>query len=163
LRERREDIPLLARSFLEEFWLTHRDSSEAVPILSDRAIATLQNWQWRGNVRELRNVIEHMVVLAAPGSEVQPEEIPFIHEDFSGSGTGPGLALSPSVLDADYHTAREVVLAQFEKDYLEHIVRVAKGNISDAARLAGVDRTTLYRMMERHGTSRDELLSGLRQ
>ena len=163
LRERREDIPLLARSFLEEFWATHRDSSETAPTLSERAISTLQNWQWRGNVRELRNVVEHMVVLAAPGSEVQPEEIPFIHEDFADSGSGPGLALSPSVLDADYHTAREVVLAQFEKDYLEHIVRVAKGNISDAARLAGVDRTTLYRMMERHGTSRDELLSGLRQ
>ncbi len=163
LRDRRGDIPMLANTFLEEFWTTHRDPSEAIPTLSDPAVATLQNWQWRGNVRELRNVVEHMVVLATPGSEIQPGEIPFIHEEFSESGSGSGLSLSPSVLDADYHTAREAVLAQFEKEYLEHIVRVAKGNISDAARLAGVDRTTLYRMMERHGTSRDELLSGLRQ
>jgi transcriptional regulator of acetoin/glycerol metabolism len=56
-----------------------------------------------------------------------------------------------------------MVLAQFEKDYLEHVVREARGNISDAARMAGVDRTTLYRMMERHGTSRDELLSSIRK
>ena len=61
-------------------------------------------------------------------------------------------------MDSDYHTAREVVLARFEKDYLEHIVRETGGNLSDAARMAGVNRTTLYRMMERHGTSRDQLL-----
>ncbi len=103
------------------------------------------------------------MVLAEPGSEVLPGELPFIHEDMDEVGPGSGLALDRSVLDADYHTARELVLAQFEKDYLEHIVREAKGNISDAARMAGVDRTTLYRMMERHGTSRDQLLSDLRQ
>jgi DNA-binding NtrC family response regulator len=126
-------------------------------------MSALQRWRWTGNVRELRNVVEHLVVLAQPGSEIAAEEIPFIHEDAEGGHSQPGLALDRSVLDSDYHTARELVLAQFEKDYLEHIVRESKGNISDAARLAGVDRTTLYRMMERHGTSRDQLLSDLRQ
>jgi transcriptional regulator with PAS, ATPase and Fis domain len=163
LRERREDIPVLADNFLQEFWANHRDPSEEVPRLSQAAMETLQSWPWRGNVRELKNVVEHLVVLADPGSEILAAEIPFIHEDADDLPTGPGLALDRSVLDADYHTARELVLAQFERDYLQHIVREAKGNISDAARLAGVDRTTLYRMMERHGTSRDQLLSDLRQ
>jgi transcriptional regulator with PAS, ATPase and Fis domain len=163
LRERREDIPVLAESFLEEFWKNHRDDSEPLPRISESAMSTLQRWRWSGNVRELRNVVEHLVVLATPGSEVLPEEIPFIHEDAGGVSPASGLALERSVLDSDYHTARELVLAQFEKDYLEHIVREANGNISDAARMAGVDRTTLYRMMERHGTSRDQLLSELRQ
>jgi DNA-binding NtrC family response regulator len=163
LRERREDIPVLAETFLKEFWRNHRDSSEEVPRFSEAAMETLQRWPWYGNVRELKNVVEHLVVLADPGSEVLAAEIPFIHEDMDAGSPGSGLALDRSVLDADYHTARELVLAQFEKDYLEHIVREAKGNISDAARLAGVDRTTLYRMMERHGTSRDQLLSDLRQ
>jgi transcriptional regulator with PAS, ATPase and Fis domain len=163
LRERREDIPVLAESFLKEFWMNHRDPSESLPGFSDTAMSTLKNWQWSGNVRELRNVVEHLVVLAGPGTEIRPEEIPFIHEDVGEVPERSGLALDQTVLDADYHTAREMVLAQFEKDYLEHIVREAKGNISDAARLAGVDRTTLYRMMERHGTSRDQLLSDLRQ
>lgn len=163
LKERREDIPVLAESFLEEFWVAHRGTSETKPGISEAAITALQGWPWRGNVRELRNVVEHLVVLADPNSQIQPEEIPFIHEDLSDSDSGGGFDLAPSVLDAEYHTAREAVLAQFEKRYLEHIVQVSRGNISDAARLAGVDRTTLYRMMERHGTSRDELLSGIRQ
>lgn len=163
LRERREDIPVLANSFLSEFWENHRDPGQPEPTLSDAAMATLQRWEWRGNVRELRNVVEHLVVLAEPGSEVSPDEIPFIHEDGGGLAGGSGLVLDAAVLDTDYHTAREVILARFEKDYLDHIVRRAKGNISDAARMAGVDRTTLYRMMERHGTSRDQLLSDLRQ
>ncbi len=164
LRERREDIPVLAESFLSEFWLNHRGSAGDMPTFSAPAMTALQGWPWRGNVRELRNVIEHLVVLADPDSEIFPEAIPFIHEDMDDSpGVGTGLALDRAVLNADYHAAREMVLAQFEVEYLEHIVREANGNISDAARLAGVDRTTLYRMMERHGTSRDALLSGLRQ
>jgi len=162
LTERREDIPVLAESFLEEFWHNHRDGSERAPVLSKAAMASLQRWPWRGNVRELRNVVEHLVVLAQAGSEILPEEIPFIQEDAVGGGSRSGLALDRAIMEADYHTAREIVLAQFEKEYLEHIVRECKGNLSDAARMAGVDRTTLYRMMDRHGTSRDQLLSDIR-
>ncbi len=57
-------------------------------------------------------------------------------------------------LSKGYHEARELVLADPERAYLEHAIREAGGNISNAARNAGVDRTTLYRLMEKHGTQR---------
>ena len=63
------------------------------------------------------------------------------------------------LLQESYHVARERVIAQFERRYLEELVRSADGNMSKAARLAGVDRTTLYRLMERHGLQRDAVVS----
>ena len=58
----------------------------------------------------------------------------------------------------DYHGAREQVLARFEIDYLSHVIQSSGGNISNAARQAGVDRTTLYRLMEKHGMARNSML-----
>ncbi len=156
LRERREDIPLLATYFLERFWRQHREPVDSIPTLSDGAMKTLLNASWQGNVRELRNVIEHMVVLAAPGAEIQAREIPFM-DDLEMEDGGETL-IPPSLLGLDYHTARERVLADFESAYIRHVVAMSDGNISDAARLAQVDRTTLYRLMEKHGTRRSELL-----
>ncbi len=156
LRERREDIPLLATHFLRRFWQQHRDSRDEIPTLSDGAMKTLVNAAWQGNVRELRNVIEHMVVLAEPGSEIQAREIPFI--DDLAMEDGGRTVIPSSLLSLDYHTARERVLADFESAYIRHVVALSDGNISDAARFAQVDRTTMYRLMEKHGTRRSELV-----
>src|ERR687890_1471819 len=67
LRKRLEDIPLLANHFLTHFWERHRQPGEPAPRLTDAAIEFLQSRPWRGNVRELQNVIEHVAVLAEPG------------------------------------------------------------------------------------------------
>jgi len=157
LRERLDDIPILAEEFIKTFWERHRGHEDAPPPqLSDRARRALLGRPWFGNVRELRNVIEHLAVLAEAGSVVESEHIPFIEAE--GGDVSGRFSFSQFVRGADYHTARERVLAEFEKDYLEYVVSASNGNISDAARLAGVDRTTLYRLMEKHGTSRQHLL-----
>lgn len=160
LRDRPEDIPVLSEHFLQEFWKQHRDPGTPAPKFSQGALDTLRRAPWKGNVRELRNVIEHLVVLAEPGSDVKSDDLVFI--DDHGAMEGDGTArFASSLMNLDYHTAREQVLAQFEVDYLTSIVRTSGGNISDAARMAGVDRTTLYRLMEKHGMERDSLLRSL--
>lgn len=157
LRERLEDIPILAKHFILTFWERHRGHENApAPRLSEASLKALLTRPWQGNVRELRNVIEHLTVLAEPDSLIEPNSIPFIEED-NGPLDG-NFSFRHVVRGADYHTARDRVLAEFERDYLEYVVSESNGNISDAARLAGVDRTTLYRLMEKHGTSRKSLL-----
>ncbi|MEM7414172.1 MAG: sigma-54 dependent transcriptional regulator [Gemmatimonadota bacterium] len=153
LRERPEDIPILATAFLREFWDQHREPGSACPELAADAIAALQRAPWRGNVRELRNVVEHMVVLADEGVAIEAEAIRFI-DDEPGPTESGGRPFDPSAMGMEYHSAREHVLSGFEVEYLTHLIRSASGNISDAARMAGVDRTTLYRLMDKHGISR---------
>lgn len=158
LRERPEDIPILAEEFLREFWAQHRGNGEQRPRFSESAMGALRRARWPGNVRELRNVVEHAVVLADSGREIEADDVVFLDAD---AGT-PGLK-GPSLSDfreLDYHSAREQVLSGFEVEYLTQIVRESKGNISDAARMAGVDRTTLYRLMEKHGLERDSIAVG---
>ena len=161
LRERPEDIPVLAEHFLHHFWTMHRGKGEDPPRLTEEAIDALLECPWRGNVRELRNVIEHAVVLLQPGVSVRAENIPFIDRAGEGGGAGVGSFLRDMPFENDYHTAREQVLAEFERSYLQRIVRQAKGNMSDAARIAGVDRTTLYRLMQKHGLERHDLLTSV--
>lgn len=159
LRERREDISLLAEHFLASFWERHRGhEGTPAPEFSDGALSALTAKPWKGNVRELRNVIEHLTVLADPGISIPAQEIPFIEDGVDPAGAE--LSLRSVMRGQDYHTAREMVLADFERSYLEYVVSESKGNISDAARMAGVDRTTLYRLMEKHGTNRNLLLGG---
>jgi DNA-binding NtrC family response regulator len=149
LRERREDIPLLADHFLRYYWKRHRDPGAPTPRLTPEALALLQGRTWRGNVRELQNVVEHTVVLAEPGADVHPDDIPFRDEHESGTaGT-----LLAHVGDEPYHAARERVLI-----YLRTVVERAGTNLSRAAKMAGVDRTTLYRLMEKHGLHRNSAL-----
>jgi DNA-binding NtrC family response regulator len=152
LRERPEDIPLLANHFLRGFWARHRSQKEAIPQFSEDTLDFLVSRPWRGNVRELQNFVEHVTILAQPGSKIQIHELP-LDQEVDLSSAISGLPATPSS-DA-YHIAKEQVLATFEKTYVTRLVARASGNMSRAARLASVDRTTLYRLLERHGFRRD--------
>jgi DNA-binding NtrC family response regulator len=154
LRKRTEDIPLLANHFLTYYWQRHRQMGDRVPKLTDASIAFLRSRPWRGNVRELQNVIEHVAVLAEPDQMIQPNDIP-IYEDTGESAAESGL--STPVLDEAYHLGKDRVVAQFEKEYLTRLIGRAGGNMSKAARLANIDRTTLYRLMDKHNFQREEL------
>jgi DNA-binding NtrC family response regulator len=158
LRARLEDIPLLANHFLRYYWGRHRNSGQPRPTLSDAAMHTLCGHSWPGNVRELQNLMEHLVVIAEPGSTIQPAELPFMGADEPAVVEGAA-SFGGVVDDEPYHVARDRILAEFERRYLTALVNRAAGNMSKAARLAGVDRTTLYRLMEKHGLQRETIMT----
>jgi DNA-binding NtrC family response regulator len=158
LRERQVDIPLLANHFLRYYWAQHRDPGEKHPELGDSAVQALCRYAWPGNVRELQNLVEHMVVLAEPGGQIQAGDLPFIGGDGHRIEEAGRVTLSSVTAEEPYHQARDRVLADFERTYLTALVNRASGNMSKAARLAGVDRTTLYRLMEKHGLQRETIM-----
>ena len=164
LRQRQEDIALLAAHFLTYYWQRHRQTIERIPRLSDSAIAFLRSRPWRGNVRELQNVIEHVAVLAEPEQLIQPDDIP-LYED-TPDWTPPDAAAiampaTSANLDDAFHVAKDRIIGQFEREYLARLVTRASGNMSKAARLAGIDRTTLYRLMDKHGLTKADTAEGV--
>src|SRR5881398_1561390 len=130
LRERVDDIQLLAEHFLATYWNRHRAGEEPVPQLSKAAIWALRAHSWPGNVRELQNVIEHAVVLLEPGADVRPEDIPFI----SDHGSDPELGALDDSADTgeSYYEARDRLLARFDRRFLTRVVIRAGGNLSKA-------------------------------
>src|SRR5881409_3675056 len=137
LRERPEDIPLLADYFLSTYWVRHRRKGAPFPRLSKGALWALGAHAWPGNVRELQNVIEHAVVLVEPGADIRPEDLHLTGDPTPEvAGANPASLIS-TLLEESYHAARDRVIAQFERQYLTWLVNRASGNMSKAARIAG--------------------------
>jgi DNA-binding NtrC family response regulator len=139
LRERREDIPLLIQTFLQNACARAGRRVE----LSPAAIASLTVYRWPGNVRELENTIERLVVLSR-GSMVDVQDLPF-------KASGPDLH---ERLFADLPS-----LDELERRYLVHVIEQVGGNRTRAAEVLGIDRRTLYRMAERFGIDFKEEIS----
>ena len=139
LKERRTDIPLLAERFLG--MLLDREGHKQL-VLSEETIRTLVAYNWPGNVRELESAIEY-AVLHARGHEIVPEDLP----EKLQSAQVRAAARSPlSALFEDLPA-----LDELERRYLLYILEVAGGNRTRAAEILGIDRRTLYRMIERYG------------
>lgn len=133
LRERAEDIPILVESFLQEF---SRENNKHNLIITPQTMAHLQNFSWPGNVRQLRNVIEGMVVMAT-GNEITPANLP--EEIRQTPDRDAGLSLKPGIS-----------LAEMEKRLIESTLLAEKGNKAKVARILGMGRKTLYRKMQEY-------------
>ncbi len=137
LRERREDIPLLANHFLVQ---SARRNGKEPPAMSEEARRLLVGFSWPGNVRELENTIERAVVLGR-GREIRAEELSFFRGRDAGNDAAP---LLEKLLEA------RVSLPDLEREYIEAGMRRAKGNQSQAAKILGVSRRTLqYRLQKK--------------
>ncbi|MBL41623.1 MAG: sigma-54-dependent Fis family transcriptional regulator [Rhodospirillaceae bacterium] len=146
LSERREDIPILAKSFMES---TAQSIGFAPRIMSEDSIAVLQSRNWSGNVRELRNLIERLLIMAPGNSEepIKPEMIPVDDiadnsQSFRHSGNGEVIAMP-------LKKAREF----FEREYLITQISRFGGNISKTAEFVGMERSALHRKLKSLGIS----------
>jgi transcriptional regulator with PAS, ATPase and Fis domain len=158
LRERPEDISLMAEHFMAVYWRKHGEKGTAIPYFTREGIQSLTERTWAGNVRELQNVIEHAVVLLEPGQAVMPGDLPEMGGSTNARRPADRVATVPSDVDGEYHTVRDRVIADFELQYLSRLIDRAGANMSRAAKMAGVDRTTLYRLMDKHGLHRDMII-----
>jgi two-component system nitrogen regulation response regulator NtrX len=142
LRERKEDVPLLARYFLKEFAAAYGRRSRDI---TDDAIQALIRYSWPGNVRELRNVIERIVIMNPTTTKFERKHLPpLVYRD--GSRRAAGTEFST------LHQARDA----YERDYILKKLDENHGNVSRTAEMLGLERSHLYRKMKALGISAKE-------
>jgi len=134
LKERKEDIPVLAENFLK---LSSEKTNKRITGMSKEFIERLQQQEWKGNIRELKNVIERAVILA-DGPELRSAYLPLdMQQSFSNSS---------SSFD----------LANIERSHIQKVLHHTKGNKTRAAELLGIGLTTLYRKLDEYKISTGE-------
>jgi len=132
LRERREDIPLLANHFLQKF---SEENKKSISHISPEALDILIQYSWPGNVRELEHTIERAVILSIHPI-ILPEDLPRkMFEEMKETEALPLGKLLP--------------LKEIEKRYVLQVLEETKGNKKKASEILGIDRTTLYRILEK--------------
>ena len=141
LEKRREDIPVLAEAFIEQF-----NKFQGLPLrkLSSDATAMLQTLAWPGNVRQLKNVIERVLILGDSTEDISADELP--EQAAQGEDDGRSI-LSPSIATLPLREAREL----FEREYLLTQINRFGGNISRTATFVGMERSALHRKLKSLG------------
>jgi two-component system response regulator GlrR len=135
LRARRDDIPALASHFLEEF---ATKLGRRAPVLSPQALSRLLVHDWPGNVRELQHVIERSLLLARGGT--------LAAEDIEIPGAPPEGPAAES-----FRGAKDRVVKQFERSYIEHLLVTFEGNVTQAALEAKKNRRAFFELIRKHG------------
>ena len=141
LEARSEDIPILAEYFIEMF---HREQGLALRKIADDAMATLQTMRWPGNVRQLRNLIERVLILGEGTGPISLDDLPMSDEGKSGTSEAN---LSPGLTMLPLREAREL----FERQYLMAQINRFGGNISRTACFVGMERSALHRKLKSLG------------
>jgi len=141
LEERRDDIPLLAAHFIEGL---HKSQGLPHRPLSGEAAALLQTMTWPGNVRQLRNVIERVLILGDNAGEIEAAELPGENEAVTEEGR---VVLSGALATMPLREAREA----FEREYLLTQINRFGGNISRTAEFVGMERSALHRKLKSLG------------
>jgi two-component system, NtrC family, response regulator AtoC len=140
LRERVDDIPLLARHFLQRY---SQESGKSISAISDKAMELLCSYSWPGNIRELENAIEQAVALSYQ-SILTPDDFPEAVRNPAAAQPFENGSQNEQFLFLDTPSLEEV-----KKRYVLHVLRHNQGNVSRSARVLNIDRRSLYRMLAR--------------
>ncbi len=135
LSQRRDDIPLLAAHFMDE----NARTSGSRHVLAPEAVELLMVGEWPGNVRQLQTLLQHAASLAT-GPVISAELV----QRALGSGTAPQVST--------FDEARD----EFMRNYLVQLLQITRGNVTQAAKLAGRNRTDFYKLLARHGLQSEE-------
>ena len=143
LRDRPEDIPLLAQHFLKIY---AAKVGKKVTTISPASMEALTTARWVGNVRELENALERAVVLCA-GEQVEFDDLP---PEIRNSQKSGGDVEVFSLAHLPYAQAKKLALRAFERRYLAALLEKSNNNVSMAARAAGVDRSNFRRLLKQY-------------
>src|SRR5450432_1357877 len=145
LRERKEDIPLLARAFLRHFC---KANEKPLLEVTSEAMNTLLTYDWPGNVRELRTAIEHGVVMAT-GAKITVRDLPAAVRQAAPAAGSLGRAFDEKASPLDLHATEKRLIAQ--------ALATTKGNITAAAKKLGISRRTLHRKINEVTEEKSEI------
>ncbi|MBR0551594.1 sigma-54-dependent transcriptional regulator [Stakelama marina] len=140
LTERREDIPPLVDHFAAHYAAIRRVPT---PEISPDAMVALQSYEWPGNVRQLRNVVERTIILA-PGDRIGRIDVDLLPSEVLGGQSDEDGIATPAIMGAPLREARET----FEREYLRVQIRRFSGNISRTASFIGMERSALHRKLK---------------
>ncbi|MEO6806949.1 MAG: sigma-54 dependent transcriptional regulator, partial [Edaphobacter sp.] len=144
LRDRKEDIPLLVKEFLQQFGAEYgRPHVE----MTEDSLAALKQYHWPGNVRELRNLVERVLILNPKTQRIERKHLPMLV--YRDSSRDPGKTSGRAEEGATLQQAREA----YERDYILKKLDEFHGNVSRAAEGLGLERSHLYRKMKALGVS----------
>ncbi|MEJ2285456.1 MAG: sigma-54 dependent transcriptional regulator [Desulfobacterales bacterium] len=149
LREHPEDIPMIANHLLEKHC---EKMNKPLKKISAELMALFINRTWEGNVRELENVIIQGILFSA-ADEINPRDI-----DLNNTGKSESSDAS-ALRDIPYKLAKEETLKQFNHNYIGHLLKAHKGNVTQAARQCGLERQALQQIMRRYAVKADDFRS----
>ena len=144
LRDRGDDVILLARHFLDQLQKVKCRISD----FSEEALALLRSYDWPGNIRELRNAVERGIDMAH-GEEILPSDLPRSIQRAGLDSQSQSVAKSPAGTRSD-------ALDDAERDYLVSLLREQSGNVAQSAREAGMSRQGFHKLLKKHGVNAND-------
>jgi DNA-binding NtrC family response regulator len=152
LRDRADDIPALVHAFLQKYAARHRKN---VTRVCPDVLQALQAHAWPGNIRELENVIQRAIVLAT-SDEITARDLPVSMRP-RAAARARRVPKRETEWDRPFAEAKETVVSNFEREYIESLMARTQGNLAESARLAGMDRANFRRLARRNDIDLDRL------